>query len=483
MPKQYREEALIIFLLLAFIFGYFYQYGGWNVNSRFDLILAIVQEGRLTIDTYQNRPDTLTGDKAYFNGHYYSDKPIGPAVIGTIVYEPLYWMKQISSRVGQATAERIVTYLVIGIPSALAGSLIYILCLYLSKNCVWAYLVTLTITLGSLYFPYSIIFFSHQFSSSLVFGAFFLIFFLKERPDLWKNWYLFLIGSFLGWAMTSDFQATIIVIALILYYIYVLWRNRSYRRYRFIILPFIGGSIPLLLQMGYNKLCFGNFLSLGYINDSNPNFNSAFAQGFMGFNWPKLSAIYYMTVHPAMGLFWQSPALILSFFGAFFMFWKRRYQVEAILAMVVISSYIIIMSGFYSWWGGWALGPRYIIPILPFFCIFLAFVPKRFTLPLVVLSLVSFGQMLIAAAGVVQVPDVMVSKLDKLGFFEYSNIYSYCLKQLVEGNFARNLGHQLLGLRSWNSLIPLVVVIGCVSFFFLKRVGIFHHQNHPPLPS
>jgi hypothetical protein len=232
--------------------------------------------------------------------------------------------------------------------------------------------------------------------------------------------------------------------------------------------------------MGYNKLCFGNFLSFGYINE---NFNSSLAQGFMGFNWPKLSAIYYMTMHPAMGLFWQSPALLLSVFGAIFMFRNRRYRVEAILAMAVIGFYIVIISGFYSWWGGWDLGPRYLIPILPFFSIFLAFVPKQLTWPLVTLSLVSFAQMLIGAAGVLQVPDVMVSKFGKLGFFEYSYIYSYCLKQLVKGNLARNLGHQLLGLRSWNSLIPLVVVIGSVSFFFLKRMGIFHHQNHPLLPS
>jgi hypothetical protein len=151
--------------------------------------------------------------------------------------------------------------------------------------------------------------------------------------------------------------------------------------------------------------------------------------------------------------------------------------------MAVIGFYIVIISGFYSWWGGWDLGPRYLIPILPFFSIFLAFVPKQLTWPLVTLSLVSFAQMLIGAAGVLQVPDVMVSKFGKLGFFEYSYIYSYCLKQLVKGNLARNLGHQLLGLRSWNSLIPLVVVIGSVSFFFLKRMGIFHHQNHPLLPS
>ena len=160
------------------------------------------------------------------------------------------------------------------------------------------------------------------------------------------------------------------------------------------------------------------------------------------------------------------------------MFLKHRYRVEAILAMAVISSTIIILSGFYAWWGGFVVGPRYIIPMLPFFCIFLVFVPERLTWPLVLLSLVSFGQMFIAAASTVQVPDGHVKKLATLGFFTFSNIYSYCLNSLKMGRFTQNLGHQLLGLKSWNSLIPLLVVIGVVTcFFFWKRMEISQPRN------
>jgi len=477
MPFYYKY-AIIIFCLLAFVFAYFYQNGEWNGNSRFDLIFAMVQERRLTIDTFQNQPGMDTGDKAYFNGHYYSDKAVGPAVVGAILYLPIHWMNQVFNLGSPAASETILTYLVIGIPSAFAGSLIYILCWYLSRSRFRAYLVTLAITLGTLYFPYGITFFSHQFTSSLLFSAFFLIFFLKEKPEKWKTWYSFLVGSLLGWAMISDFQATIIVIALVSYYFCILWRNRTFRHFLSIIWPIIGGSIPLMLQLGYNKLCFGNFFAMGYINDSDPSFHSAFSQGFMGIQWPNLQAIYYMTLHPTMGIFWQSPVLILSIVGAFLIFLKHRYRAEAILAIAIICSYIIILSGFYSWWGGFAVGPRYIIPILPFFCIFLAFIPKRLTWPLIVLSLISFGQMLVAAASTVQVPDGWVSGISTQGFFSYSNIYSYCLQQLEHGNFTQNLGYRLLGLESWDSLIPFLVVIGAFTgFFFWAKMEKSHHHG------
>jgi hypothetical protein len=469
MPRQYRKDALIIFGLLAFIYAYFYQDSGWNGNSRFGLIFAIVQERRLSIDTYCNRSGTETSDVAYFNGHNYSDKAIGPSMVGVISYVPFYWMKRILNHPSQVMVKMILTFLVIGLPSAISGSLIYILCLYWSKSRFRAYLVTLTITLGTMYFPYSIIFFSHQFASSLLFCAFFMIFLLKERPVISNNVYLFLIGLLLGWALISEFPTAVIILALVVYYFSIVWRNHTYRHFRSIALPMLGGSVPLLLQLLYNKLCFGNFLSIGYQNLSDPYSVSAMGQGLMGIHWPDLSVLYYMTLHPTMGIFWESPALLLSIIGAVFIFWKRRYREEAILAIWVIGSYLVIQSGYYMWWGGDALGPRHIIPVLPFFCVLLVFVPRRLNWPFVILSLVSIGQMTIAAASVVNVPNTMVSKISTLGFFEYSNIYSYCLKQLLNGNFTHNWGYYLLDLKSWSSLIPLLVVSAGVTFFFFRN--------------
>ena len=459
MPRQYKKDALIILGLLAFVYAYFYQDGGSNGNSRLSLIFAMVREGRLTIDTYHDRQGTKTGDKAYFNGHYYSDKAIGPSLVGAITYAPLYWIRQHLHRIGQSTAVKIVTFIVVGLPSAIAGSFIYLLCLYLSKSRMRAFLTTLSITLGTMYLPYSVILFSHQFSASLLFSAFFIIFLLKERLVLWKSWYLFVIGSLLGWALISEFPTLIIICALLFYYLRTVWQNPTLRRFRSIALPALGGAIPILLQMIYNKLCFGNFLSIGYANLANSYYRSGMELGFMGINWPDLRVLYYMTLHPTMGLFWESPVLLFSVIGVVFIFLERRFRQEAILAMGMIGSYMVIMSGYYMWWGGSALGPRHIIPVLPFFCVLLIFVPKRLTWPLVILSLVSIGQMFIAAASDVLAPDDWVSEINTLGFLKYTNIYSYCLKRLLAGKFAWNLGQAILGLQNWASLLPVALVV------------------------
>src|SRR5712675_1166949 len=65
--------ASLLGLAIFFSFTYFYEGGGWNQNSRFDLLRAIVERHTLQIDAYHEN----TQDKAHFNGHYYSDKAPG----------------------------------------------------------------------------------------------------------------------------------------------------------------------------------------------------------------------------------------------------------------------------------------------------------------------------------------------------------------------------------------------------------------------
>jgi len=53
-------------------------------------------------------------------------------------------------------------------------------CAYIYRSRFRAFLVTLSIMLGTMALPYSVTFFSHQLTASLLFSAFFMIFFIKE---------------------------------------------------------------------------------------------------------------------------------------------------------------------------------------------------------------------------------------------------------------------------------------------------------------
>ncbi len=108
---------------------------------------------------------------------------------------------------------------------------------------------------------------------------------------------------------------------------------------------------------------------------------------------------------------------------------------------------------------------------LPFLFLPLMFVPRRLFFLVVILSAVSVSQMLIVSASRILVPDNALWNIDKLGYLQYSSIYSYCLRQLVDGHFAWNLGTRLLGLKNWSSLGPIIVaIVGVAVIFSLKSL-------------
>jgi hypothetical protein len=474
---KYQKDALLVFFLLAFTYVYFYQDAFDNSNSRFGLTFAIVQEGRLTIDTFQAKEGTATEDKAFYDGHYYTDKAIGTSLVAVIFYLPLYALTWLTHyQLSLQLTKYFLTFCTIGFISAFAGSLMYVLCKHISGNRFWAYIVTIAIALGTMCMPYSIGFYGHQLAAALLFCAFFLIFRLKVNSGTTERNGSFLIGFLLGLALITEFTTLVIVLPLIFYYLYVIWKGQSSQHVLSVIIPTLGGLIPLAIMFAYNTLCFGGPFSLGYSYESSQFFRESMAQGVMGIGWPRLNILYYMTLHPAQGLFWQSPVLVMALVGAYFMFRVRQYRAETLIAAVAFFSYMLINSGYYMWWGGWAFGTRGIIPMLPFLCLPLLFVPRRLHFLVAILTIISVSQMFIVAASIIQVPDDFIAHIDKLGYFGYSTIYSFCLKQLIDGQYAFNLGHNLLGLKNWLSLIPIILINLIIPF-------VFYIQKAVPKPS
>lgn len=474
-----HKDVLLVVVLLAITYAYFFHDTGWNENSRFGLVFAVVQEGRFTIDSFHDRIGTATGDKSFFNGHYYSDKAIGTSALGALVYFPLYWLtKTIGYAISLWWIKYLLTWLVVGLPSALLGGLMYVAGTWITASRVRAYTATMAIALGTMCFPYSLVFFGHQLAATLLFGGFFMIFQLRIKPSLYRWWYLCVLGLVLGFALITEYTTAIIVFPLILYYMYVLWKEPSIRADMTMVTPAVGGLIPVSLLLVYNTLCFGSPLSLGYAHLESQFFRNSMAQGLMGIHLPQPMVLYYITMHPAHGLFWQSPVLLMALLGVYRMLCTRHYRAEAALTITAFVSYLLLNSGYYMWWGGWAFGPRHLIPMLPFLCLPLLFVPKRGFPVLAVLSLVSAAQMLIVAASAVEVPDTMIRNIRTLGYFEYSSIYSYCLRQLLNGQFAWNLGQQLFGWTQVRSLLPLVFALVCGSMLVVKM-----NQNHAGVSS
>jgi hypothetical protein len=69
---------------------------------------------------------------------------------------------------------------------------------------------------------------------------------------------------------------------------------------------------------------------------------------------------------PYRGLFFSSPVLILGVIGLFCWLRDDKMKAEAVFMISVLVFFLLFIMTFNGWHGGWAVGPRYLAPALPF---------------------------------------------------------------------------------------------------------------------
>lgn len=82
-----------------------------------------------------------------------------------------------------------------------------------------------------------------------------------------------------------------------------------------------------------------------------------------------------LLVGPGRSFFLYSPALVIAALG-----WRaalRRIPAAAWLAIALVVSRWLVVAMRSDWWGGWSIGPRYLVPVIPFALIPLAIVVEH----------------------------------------------------------------------------------------------------------
>jgi hypothetical protein len=468
----HKINLFIIFLITLVFYGYFIKPLDWNIASRLALVKAIVEEKRLVIDSYQNS-EFNTSDKSYINGHYYTDKAVGASLLGAIAYLPIYQLTGHSLR-GELFI-MLITVLAISLPCALVAPLLYSIALRVVKEKWFALLIALCISLATPIFPYAGAFYGHSLAAILAFSAFFLWMEVNQFDAQITPGRLLLGGFLIGFMVLTEYPTIIIALILIGYTMYVIRSKQASWDWKTVSLFFAGGTIPLVLFMSYNWICFGSPLITGYSNEYLQKFKEIHSEGLMGIGWPNLETLLYMTIQPMQGIFIQSPVLFLAIGGFFIMLREKKLRAELIVGTLTIVTYFLAISGFKLWWGGDSFTVRHLIPILPFFGIFMVFLPRKYYPLFIILGLASFSQMLVASATVYQFFDQFIRERLERGFFaswKSSLVYRELLPKLLHNRLDFSWGQYLFGLESWyfNLAVPLIAaIVLLIIFYFVNR--------------
>ncbi len=465
------EGFIFVFLLIPYIF-ILPRWADWNVNSRMDLVLAIADQNTLAIDAYYQN----TGDYAYYNEHFYSDKAPGSSFAALPFY--LAFKYAGGRTLAELAAPRIqnsalgatlfsegrgliaesvyffsalvfVTCFTSAVPSALLGVLLYRLAQEWA-NSQWAALIgALAFGLATPAFAYANNLYGHQLSAFLLFGGFCTAYRVTRGKRL--LFYAALTGLALGTALITEYPTGLIVVGIGLYALFK-WRSP-----RLVAIACAAGILPLLLMAGYNWSIFQTPLPVGYLYS--PLYQDLHKQGLISLTYPKLGTLVELAFGTQRGLFLLSPFLLLAVPGFYFMARQRELRSEFLVTLWSVVSFFLFNSSSEMWQGGFAVGPRYLVPMLPFLALPVPFVLARAkTLwaraAIALLIGISFVLLWIVTLGGQLFPQ-----------YQTFPLVEYSLPSLLQGSIARNLG-MFIGLRGLASLVPLAAMLGIVTLVF-----------------
>ena len=335
-----RQLAVRLALLTFIAYAYFYAGAGWNQNSQFDLTRAIVERQTFAIDAYY----TNTGDVSRHDGHVYSNKSPGLSIAGAVPYAAVH---AIERAIGVDVNDAIViafncylcTLLTVGLLGAWIPAMIYLAARRRGVGSEWAAIVALTVALATELFPYSTLYMLHVPSAALMLYA------LDSRRDAPA-------GFCAGAATVMNYICAPAIAA------FALMRGRRGGA------AFAIGAIPPLVFLAlYQHICFGSFSTISIAKEDPRFLTHGAAFGVLG--KPSMEALYGITISPYRGLFYFAPVLLMSLIGLLLSLKGRGRRGEAAAIVFVTAAFFAFNVTFNGWEGGFGIGARYLVPIIP----------------------------------------------------------------------------------------------------------------------
>ena len=349
-----RAVSRWLFVVVLVSCAYFVQGGGANENSRFALSRAIVEQHTLAIDRFA----ATTNDRAAYDFQSYSDKAPGLSLLAAIPYALGARALQPHDELQpEPLALHAVTVATCALATALAAVVLFELLVGLGLGLAPALLATVGWTLGTNAFAYATLFYAHQLVAALL--VFALAAIHAAARDGARRSLVFGAGLALGFAVISEYPAVALAAGLAAYAVVRLGWRRA--------LPLaLGALVPAVLLAAYDLSCFDSPVRIGYTSLANQSFAAAIDSGWFGFTAPRAHVVAELLVFEYRGLLPLSPFLALAAPGMVWMIRDRALRPLGILCTVSFAGYLLLMSGYHYWDGGAALGPRYLVPALPF---------------------------------------------------------------------------------------------------------------------
>lgn len=312
--------------------------------------------------------------------------------------------------------------------------------------------------LGSMLFPYALLFMSHAPAAAAVGSAFAMAVALVRDGTRRPAYRALAVGALSGLAVLCDYEAVLGAAIVAGYAIAGAPRRRG------TAVAILAGAAPFaVVLLAFQWWCFGSPWKTGY--SFSPHV--AHHEGWLGLVGPNRFAFWIALLAPDNGLVVLSPWVLLAIVGVIAIFRsasaRARVGHEAGVALAIAAGYVLLVGSMEPsiTRGGWAVGPRYLAVAMPFFGWLagagLSTVGERPAGRVAGHTLVLVGVIIhaLAATTYPHWPDTLRNP-----------VHEIAVRALREGLAPHSLG-TLCGLTGLPSLGPLYLAVAALSFALL----------------
>jgi hypothetical protein len=306
-----RRPFLLTLLLLA-SYAYFYEGGGWNQNTRFDLVRAIVEQGTIRIDDFHQN----TGDKAVANGHYYADKAPGASWFAAPFVAAARRLLHAAGFSTESTGaltwlSYLATLTASAVPATIAALCVFALARRFGASPDGAAIAALAYGLSTPLWAYGTLFFGHALAAACLLGACLAADRLRDPGfgDRRVAWLSGLTGALGGCAVVTEYPS--VIGAAVLAGLALVYASRGGRSQLFLAAGAlcVGAGVGALALGLYFNAAFGSPFHVSYASEEN---SALLRAGFFGITLPSPVVIAELLWGSKRGLLLLSPALIVT---------------------------------------------------------------------------------------------------------------------------------------------------------------------------
>lgn len=363
MDRSQFRAGFGVFVLLMGSYAYFWHSRDWNTASRLMLTYSLVDRGKLSIDGLENQ----TGDRARYQGHYYSDKLPGypflavvpDAILRVVFRTPAHPLD--GPALAHWPADYWVTLATSGLFTALAALVLMGIARDLGCSERRAVLVALAYGLATPAQVYATLAYGHQASAFALLASFALL----TGPAVGREALRMFAAGFLA-AYAAVIELQVGPVSAILGFYLIGQCLARVRKFDAIAYFGLGALLPTLGLLLYNALAFGGPLDMGYFHHATAQFARVHSrENPLGLRSPDWSLVVPLLWGRWRGLLFYAPIVALALPGWVVLARRGKLAVAVVSLLAALAVFGVNLS-YPEWTGGWSTGPRLLVPLLPF---------------------------------------------------------------------------------------------------------------------